>query len=145
MTRMRAWFVVAATLAMMVAVVSSPASADDVGANDFRISDLGPDGNISYSAAVSAVAYNPVNDRYLVVWYGDDNSASLVDGEFEIFGQLIDADGASIGQDFRISDMGPDGITSYFAANPAVAHNPDHNEFLVVWYGDDNTAPLVDN
>jgi hypothetical protein len=33
------------------------------------------------------VAYNSVTNEHLVVWSGDDNTGTLVDNEFEIFGQ----------------------------------------------------------
>lgn len=48
---------------------------------------MGPDGNATYRAWDPAVAYNPTYDEYLVVWAGDDDTAPLVDEEFEIFGQ----------------------------------------------------------
>src|SRR3972149_5105311 len=107
---------------------------------------MGPDGNTSFGAFEPAVAYNSTNNEYLVVWWGDDNTAPLVDGEFEIFGQRIaGATGAELGgNDVRISDMGPDGDTSFDVGEPAVAYNSTNNEYLVVWEGDDNAAPLVD-
>jgi hypothetical protein len=58
-----------------------------VGVNDFRLSDMGPDGNTNYGAFEPAVAYNGAANEYLVVWSGDDNNAPLVKGEYEIFGQ----------------------------------------------------------
>ena len=120
-------------------------SGAQIGTNDFRISDMGPDGNASYSARNPAVAYNSTSNQYLVVWYGDDDDGPLVDGEDEIFGQRLDADGNPVGtNDFRISDMGPDGNTAYDAITPAVVYNSLTHEYLVVWRGDDNTAPLVD-
>jgi hypothetical protein len=123
------------------------ATGAEVGINDFRISDMGPDGNTDYDARYPAVAYNSTDNEYLVVWYGDDSTASLVLWEDEIFGQRINAaTGAEVGtNDFRISDMGPDGDDSYDAYYPAVAYNSTDNEYLVVWEGDDNTAPLVDD
>src|SRR3989304_5491550 len=121
------------------------AAGVDVGANDFRISDMGPDGNTSFGAFNPAVAYNRVNNEYLVVWQGDDDTAPLVDNELEIFGQRIDAaPGAQLGtNDFGIRHMGPNGDTSFVAVGPAVAYNRVNNQYLVVWHGDDNTAPLV--
>ena len=121
------------------------ADGDEIGTNDFRISDMGPDGNSSYDAKGPIVAYNSDDNEYLVVWYGDDNTGSLVDEEWEIFGQLLNADGNEIGtNDFRISDMGPDGNSSYDGYGPYAIYNSDDNEYLVVWYGDDNTGSLVD-
>ena len=122
------------------------AAGTALGANDFRISDAGPNGNINFDVADPAVAYNSTNNQYLVVWSADDNTAPLVDNEYEIFGQRISAAGAAVGaNDFRISDMGPNGNNAFDALFPAVAYNSSNNNYLVVWSGDDNIAPLVDN
>ena len=114
------------------------ATGAQVGAGDFRISDMGPDGDPAYDAQKPAVAYNGVNHEYLVVWSGEENIGALVNGEFEIFGQRIDAGtGLQVGlNDFRISDMGPDGAPNFDALEPAVAFNSVGNEYLVVWEGD---------
>ncbi|NJN96951.1 MAG: hypothetical protein HC875_24070 [Anaerolineales bacterium] len=122
------------------------ATGAEVGTNDFRISDLGPEGDFNFQASFPAVAYNDAANEYLVVWHGDDNTAGLVDNEPEIFGQRLSATGAQVGvNDFRISDMGPDGNANFWTLSPTVAYNSETNEYLVLWYGDDNTAPLVDN
>jgi hypothetical protein len=114
----------------------------EVGTNDFRISDMGPDGNADINASLPSVAYNARADEYLVVWLGDDDSAGLADNEFEIFGQRLNAStGAEVGtNDFRISDMGPDGNSNFGAIAPAVAYNSTADEYLVVWYGDDDVG-----
>jgi hypothetical protein len=118
----------------------------EIGTDDFRISDMGTDGNANFDAFDPSVAYNSTNDEYLIVWEGDDNSGSLVDNEYEIYGQRLDNTGAEIGtNDFRISDMGPDGNANFDAFEPGVVYNSTNNEYLVIWYGDDNIAPLVDN
>ncbi|MCC6831102.1 MAG: choice-of-anchor C family protein [Thermoleophilia bacterium] len=112
----------------------------------FRVSDMGPDGSALYTAWEPRVTYNPDAREYVVVWSGDDNTAPLVDNENEIFAQRISAAGAEVGaNDVRISDMGPDGNAAYDALNPRIAYNGAAHEYLVVWEGDDNTAPLVDN
>jgi hypothetical protein len=122
------------------------ATGAEIGTNDFRLSDMGPDGDIFYAAHTPAVAYNPTNSEYLVVWAGDDDTAPLVVNEYEIFGQRVDAaTGAEIDTDFRLSDMGPNGSVSYATRDPAVAYNSTGNEYLVVWAGDDDIPPLVDN
>lgn len=116
-----------------------------VGADHFRISDMGPNGNVGYSADHPDIAYNATDNQFLVVWIGDDDAGSLVDEEEEVFGQRLNADGVIVGSnDFRISDMGPNGDTDYGAIVASVAYNSQHNEYLVVWEGDDNTVPLVD-
>src|SRR5439155_1063634 len=114
------------------------ATAAQVGANDFRISDMGPDGDTRFAAFTPAVAYNGAANEYLVAWSGDDTA----DEGSEVFGQRLDAaTGAEVGaNDFRISDMGPDGDTGYEAVFPKVAYNGAANEYLVAWWGDDNTG-----
>jgi len=123
------------------------ATGTEIGTNDFRISDMGPGGDSNYDAFIPSVAYDPINNEYLVVWYGDDNTPPLVNDEIEIFGQRINAAiGTEIGvNDFRISDMGPDGDFNYGAYIPAVVFNVTNNEYLVIWRGDDNTPPLVND
>ncbi len=123
------------------------ATGAEIGTNDFRISDMGPDDDFRFNTFNPKVTFNSTNNEYLVVWEGDDDTAPLVDDESEIFGQRINAaDGTEIGaNDFRISDMGPDGNTNFQAFSPSVTYNSINNEYLVVWRGDDDTAPLVDD
>ena len=117
----------------------------EVGSNDFRISDMGVDGNDAYDAYKPNVTYNSTDNEYLVVWWGDDDTGSLVDNEFEIYGQRISDAGAEIGGDLRLSDMGAtDGSVSFYAESPRVSYNATDNVYLVVWHGDDDTAPQVD-
>jgi hypothetical protein len=118
-------------------------SAAEVGLNDFRVSDMGPDGNTQFNAHSPAVAYNPGVNEYLVVWRADDDSNGLADNEFEVYGQRLDgATGAEIGaNDFRISDMGPDGDPAFSAKEPWIACSDANNGYLVAWEGlDDGLA-----
>ena len=123
------------------------ATGTALGANDFRISDMGGTGDTNYRAGEPVVAYNAADNEYLVVWMGDDNVGATVDNEYEIFGQRLDATtGAEVGSnDFRISDMGGTGNTTYAAYDPAVAYNGAHNGYVVVWMGDDDAGGLSDN
>ena len=86
------------------------------------------------------VAYNATDNTYLVVWAGD---GLATDNENEIFGQRVGATGTELGSDFQISTMGPNGDQNYVAYNVAVAWNSVDNQYLVVWNGTDDTAPLV--
>ena len=123
------------------------ATGAEVGSNDFRISDMGGTGDANYDIYSAAVAYNAADNEYLVVWMGDDNVGGLVDNEYEIFGQRLDAaTGAEVGSnDFRISDLGGTGDVNYEAQDAEVAYNSSDNEYLVVWRGDDNVGGLVDD
>ncbi len=125
------------------------ATGAEIGANDFRISDAGETGNPAFTATRPAVAYNPTNDEYLVVWQAEDtDTTGIVDGELEVFGQrLAAATGAEIGvNDFRISDVGGTGFPDFDAFFPDVAYNRTNNEYLVVWQADDtDTSGIVDD
>jgi hypothetical protein len=113
-------------------------AGEEIGANDFRISDLGGTGDPAYDARIPAVACNASRDEYLVVWTGDDNVGGLIDDELEIFGQRLDGLGGEVGSnDFRISDLGGTGQLGFYAEEPAVAWSPSRGEFLVVWRGHD--------
>ena len=66
----------------------------------FRVSALGPDGYSAYDAVASDVAYGEAADEFLIVWIGDDTTGTLVNEEFEVFAQRIDATtGAEVGSD----------------------------------------------
>ncbi len=112
----------------------------ELGEDDFRISDMGPEVQANlYGGEDAAVAYNSVENEYLVVWSGDDGPDPNHNA-FEVYGQRIDGiTGAELGEnDFRISDMDieEDGVVF----EVAVAYNPTANEYLVVWDGSDDSA-----
>ena len=119
------------------------ATGTEVGADDFRISNVGPDddGLRDTGNSPPSVAYNSQENQYLVVWYGD---GLTTDDDYEIFGQRLDAAGTQIPgiADFRISNGGPEGRIGYGAFDPAVTYNPQGNEYLVTWYG--NTGNEVE-
>ena len=121
-------------------------NAAPIGSDDFRISTMGTNGVTSSAAFNPSIAYNPSSANFLVAWNGDPATGGLVDNENEIFGQFLNNLGVETGSnDFRISDMGPDGNANYDAFSPAVTIDPNFDRFLVTWHGDDDTAPLIDN
>lgn len=104
-----------------------------------QVSDMGPSGNLTAEALAPRVAWNQTDNEYLVVWYGDDGSGGLADGEFEIYGQRLNNLGAEVGtNDFRISQAGTDGNAAIDAVRPSVVHNSSTNEYLVAWTADLN-------
>jgi hypothetical protein len=113
-----------------------------IGEKDFRISDMGKsDDDAAFDANDPKIVYNRTNNVYLVVWQGDDDTDSLVDGELEIFGQRLDAaTGAEIGlNDFRVSLMGPNGNKRFIASRPSAAYSDVLDAYLAVWEGGDDT------
>ncbi len=106
-----------------------------------QITDRG-NGSDSRQAGFASVTYNAANDEYYVVFMA--NHANSVPGwdlpESEVHGQRIRAaDGALIGSETRLSDMGPDGNTGFDARIPHVAYSATSNVYFVVWHGDDTT------
>jgi hypothetical protein len=117
---------------------------DEVGTDDFRISQIGSDGDATADAGGAAVAFDPVSLEYLVV-FGGTGEAPTVAGETEIYGQRLTGLGAQVGaDDMRLSQMGPEGSSLYAGVEPDVAADAEDGGFLVVFRGDDNTPPQVD-
>ncbi len=121
-----------------------PASANAGGGPDVRrLSDMGVNGDPMVDARRSAVAVSLSSRHYLTVWEGNEVDSMPANGEYEIYGQLLDRDGEEIGvNDFRISFQGGDGSSSD-NDTPAVAWNSNANEFLVVWVGNTEQVPQV--
>lgn len=72
----------------------------------------------------SAVAWSPVNNSYLVVYWAPV-------GTIEVWGQRVSASGGLLGNNFNISNDGP------FSGYPAIAWGSSGNQFLVTWDHDD--------
>lgn len=78
-----------------------------------------------YGGIRSAVAWSPVNNVYLVTYWG--NSGGVID----IFGQRVSGSGALLGGNFNISN------DAIFSGYPAVAWGASGNQFLVTWDNED--------
>jgi hypothetical protein len=119
------------------------AAGAQVGLDDFRISNVGADddGLRDTGNSPPSIAYNSVDNEYLVTWYGD---GLTTDDDYEIFGQRLNAAGDQIPgtADFRVSNEGPEGQRGFGAFDPATIYNPTDNEYLVTWYG--NTGSEVE-
>jgi hypothetical protein len=111
----------------------------EVGADDLRVSDVGPDGNVGHHAYDVSVAFEPGTQRYLIAFAGSE-----IANTYEILVQRLAADGAAIGaNDQRISTMGGNDADAFFPGNTNVVANPVDHEFLVAWESDDDTGALV--
>lgn len=121
----------------------SSVSAQDA----LKISEMGPAWVGNYQSYSPAVAFNSTNNEFLIVWSGDDDAGSLVEGEMEIYGQRFDAaTGAEVGtDDFRITTTSTDGNYHYDANDPDVVYNATENEYFVVWSADTNLLSGVDD
>ena len=129
-----------ALAAGLIAAASALAAAGDLGPQQ-RVSSAGPGGDTEFEADYPALVHNPDRNEYLAVWEAETST----DGEYEIFGRLLGPGGTPIGGQFQISDVGPDGDTSFAASSAAAAYNPTAEEYLVTWAGDDDTGMLVDD
>jgi hypothetical protein len=127
------------------------ATAALIGEDSFRISRLGPDGQTGFDALAADVAYDRADDRYLVVWEGEE----AIDEKRQIFGELLDADGGVVvrrnaqGQqagafdDLVVGSMLADDAR-YDAYEPAVTFSPGADEFLISWRGDYYSRPVFE-
>jgi len=76
-----------------------------------------------------AAAYNSTHNEFIVVWQDKNTSNS----SWDVYGQIITAGGATSGDVFPIATHpDPSGYPTD-QQNPAVAYNPDNDEYLVVW------------
>ena len=104
--------------------------------NDFRISQLTELGKVNSTLVrgntQADVAWNSVNNEYLVIWKGMGEPEEFV--KMEIYGQRVKANGDLAGKHFRISHTTNQG-TNFQANAPAVAYNSRDNQYFVVWTG----------
>ena len=94
------------------------AAGNEIGASDF---DISGEHNGTY---YPAVAFNSVNQEYLVVWTGTVQIAPTQ------WGRRFDKNGAPLGPRFQFSSSAQSGNGSL----PRIAYNAAANEYLVVWY-----------
>lgn len=79
-----------------------------------------------------AAAFDTVNQRFLVVWTDDRN------GDGDIYGRLVNADGSLYGSDFAISPIPPE---YHYAMLPKVQFDSVNGRFLVIWSGPTTGLP----
>lgn len=83
-----------------------------------RLIHIGTQGSGQYSPAV---AYNPDDDEFMVVW------ADWRSGSYDVWGQRVSAVDGSLHPEFQIN-TDPD-----WQWYPAIAYNPDRGQYLVAW------------
>ena len=108
---------------------SCVAVAANLGPDDRQVSFTGAPGTNETDAVSPVLAFDSVNQRYLLVWSADE-----ADGDFLIHGQLLSgAAGAPVAPAFAISAAGPSGTDH---RQPTVVFSPQFNHYLVVWASD---------
>ena len=85
-----------------------------------------------HSQTNPAVAYDPVNDRYLVVWAYDVSGNG---GNWDVYGRFVPWNGPPDPTDFPICSWPSN------QGHPAVAYGRAQEEFLVVWKSDTTYVP----
>jgi hypothetical protein len=128
---------IAAAAVALLLVFASAAYGDTAPGTDFRVSNMGPDGDAAFGGFQAAAAYNSTAHEYLVVWHADNTK----DEEFEIWGRRVSETGDPIGSQFQISHIGTDGDALRKGLDPAVAYNVRTNSYLVAWYGNQPIVP----
>ncbi len=120
-----------------------------IGGSDLKLAEMTPLADGSVDAISPSVVYNPTADEYVIAFAGDDDtrdSGTIVSDTFEIYAQRLNGGATPVGSPVRISDMGVDDTSgSYDALDPDIVYNATDNEYFVVWSGDDNTPPFVNN
>jgi hypothetical protein len=115
-----------------------------IGPAQFRISHV-TDTNATGEARPPTVSYDPVRNRFLVVWTGNPQLGSMDPNEIDIFGRFVKADGSLVGgSDRRFSDVGTDGDPDLMPVRPDIEFNPFLEQFLFAWSGDNDTGGGVD-
>jgi hypothetical protein len=118
-------------------------------AADAKISTMGPAGNQAFGANLgrtTTATYHPLLDQYFVTWAADNDLPSMVDQEFERYGQALDAAGREVAaDDIRLSTHGVDGATNTGPEDGATAASATRRAWLHVWEADDNRPPMADN
>ncbi|TXE07207.1 choice-of-anchor D domain-containing protein [Seonamhaeicola algicola] len=113
-------------------------SSGEIGTNDVRLTTHTTGASLDNEDPY--IAYDPTLNRYLLVYEGE-----VTNGEEEIFGQFIDANGNLDGSAFQISKSGNNGVADIDAFNPKVVFNAVSNQFLVVWRADMGTTAQTDS
>ena len=117
--------------------VINASNGNFLGTDSTSVSFVGLNGDIARAAKYPDVAYNSQLNEFLVVWSADDSKDGHVGNEFEIYGQVLNADGTQKGKnDFLISNMGPIGNNNFDAFRPKVEYVQASNQYAIVWRGD---------
>lgn len=100
------------------------AKLQETGPQDFRISNAAGAGS---EADTPRVAYNGLDQEYLVVWLDMRSNAPT-----EIFGRRLSSTGSEVDKDFQITNIAAVG-KDRTASNSSISCNSTSGEYLAVW------------
>ncbi|MGI9540241.1 MAG: calcium-binding protein [Miltoncostaeaceae bacterium] len=110
------------------------------------IGTAGPPAVADWDAFFPAVTHNPAIDQFLVVYQAAGGTSGQNRTDVEIVGTRLLATGQTTGPDIAVSSMGGKDNPAADAQQPDLAYNPERDEYLVVWKGDEALkAVRVDN
>lgn len=116
-----------------------------IGPDRFQISHVTATNPTSGNAKPASVAYDSINDRFLVSWTGNPDIGAMAPMENEVFAQLVGSDGSVLAPtDLRISHVGPDGDANFLAVRPSIAFDKFTGQYLLAWSGENDTEGGVD-
>ena len=125
-----------ATAAAAVVLIPATAHAADVAAvgAQQKLTRIGPDGNLAFSAHDPAIAYNSVDDEFLLAWLGRDPAAP---GETEVYGQILDGTGKPEGHRPPAVDRWP----ATRPTQPVVSYSSAVNTYMLAYVAPPPAGP----
>lgn len=123
-------------LVLIGLTLTTSAAALEVGPDDIRLTNEGPNGDTAFFASRPKIAYNSVDDEYFIVSLSV-GSAGLAAAETELFGQRISTDGQPLGNRVRVTDAGGVGVENVAPLRFQLVYNSTDNEYLVVYQTQD--------
>jgi hypothetical protein len=111
---------------------------DDEGApvdGVMQLSVTGPPGENAADANSARVAYDPVDQRFQVVWSADPISETWADNHREIFGRQVHAvTGDPLAPATRLTQSGPSTSSDFGAGSADIVWDPTSNAFYLVFH-----------
>jgi hypothetical protein len=86
------------------------------------------------------IAYDSLNDRFLIIWQQYDSTGGEIDNSWNIFGKIVDINGEIFGDAFPINN-----VAGSNQKNPSVSYSTEDKKYLVAWQvGDWDEANSVE-
>lgn len=92
--------------------------------------------------AQPVLSYSPVTNQYILGYIGPPLASDVVNnptGQREVMAQAVTATGVALLNPFRMSNTDEDKndpVDADFAADPAIAYDPERDQFRFVWVSD---------